>query len=148
MNLPEQIKRPSAHHAFWLLLPRVGRQSKRESRLSLESSTNASACHRRWDRTQRPRRALHPQIVTSHNQSVRPLPVAAEMPDSGWTLSRSHTLPSISRVGPRSPPRLRLRRESAPCGLLSIQQHRTTPAKPSPHLQESWLRARGQSTLV
>src|SRR5205823_6414668 len=148
MKLPEQIRKPSEPHDFWPLLPRVGQQSKRESRPSLESSTNAAACRRRWDRAQRPRRARHPQIVSSRNQSVHPPPIAAETLDSGWRLSQSHALPSTSRVEQQSCPRLPLRHESTASGLLSIQQRRITPAKPSPRRQESWLRARGQSTLV
>jgi hypothetical protein len=43
MNLPEQLRRPSAHHAFWLLLPRAGRQSKRESLDGIEH--NAHVMH-------------------------------------------------------------------------------------------------------
>jgi len=91
----------------------------------LESSTNASACHRRWDRTQRPRRVRHPQIVSSRSQPLRPLPIAAEMLDSGWRLSQSHGLPSTSRVERQSCPRLPLRHESTPSG--SFNQAVTAP---------------------
>src|SRR2546426_1066472 len=122
MNLPEQIRRPSDPHDSWPPLPRVGQQSKRESRLSSASSTNASASRRQWDRAQRPRHAPHPQIVSSRNRLVRPLPIAAETLDSGWRLSQSHTLPSISRVVPQSCPPLRLRHESTPFGLSSAQK--------------------------
>src|SRR5438132_3655645 len=147
MNLPEQISRPSAHHDSWPPLPRVGQQSKRESRLSSASSTNASASRRQWDRAQRPRHAPHPQIMSSRNRLVRPLPIAAETLDSGWRLSQSHTLPSISRVVPQSCPPLRLRHESTPFGLSSAQQCRIAPATPSPPRQESWRRGHGQSIL-
>src|SRR5438105_13350769 len=124
MNLPEQISMLTAHRVSQPRLPRVGQQSKRESRLSLESSTNASACRRRLDRAQRPRHAPHPQIVPSRDRLVRPLPIAAETLDSRWMLSQSRTLPSTSRVVPQSRPRLRLRHESILFGLSSAQQCR------------------------
>src|SRR5947208_12328424 len=148
MNLPEQISKPSAHHDSRPRLPRVGQQSKRESRLSLGSSTNASACRRRWDRAQRPRHAPHPQIVSSRNRLVRPLPIAAETLDSAWMLSQSRTLPSTSRVVRQSCPPLQLRHESTPFGLSSAQQCRIAPATRSPPRQESWRPPRGQSSLV
>src|SRR2546429_4922548 len=145
MSLPAQISMLTAPRVSQPRLPRVGKKWKRESRLSLESSTNASACRRRWDRAQRPHHAPHPQIVSSRNRLVRPLPIAAETLDSGWMLSQSRTLPSTSRVVPQSCPPLRLRHESILFDLPSAQQCRITPATRSPPRQESWRRGQGQS---
>ncbi len=93
MNLPEQLRRPSAHHAFWLLLPRAGRQSKRESLDGIEHNAHVMHEHHsnrclliiNW--------FVHSQLPQKRLSSGRRFG------------SRSHTLPtSISRVGLRSLP--------------------------------------------